>query len=183
MTLHYTLGFYPKDSNDPGSFHPLKVKVAGDEHLTLHYRTGYFEPERPSRDARLRQTELEQAIWSPMDASAIELNGSVAHAAAAGAYELKLKIGLAGVDMQSANGRWDGQIEVAVVERDNSGNEYEPASQTLGLALRQESYDQAMKNGLPYHCAFKLDPKATSVRVVVRDLNGDSVGTLTIPAP
>jgi len=176
----YTLGFYPKDSNNRGSFHPVKVKVTSPKHVALRYRTGYFAPEEPSRDAGLRKVELERAVWSPLDASTIQLNASVARAAA-GAYELGLNIGLAAVSMQPENGRWDGQIEVALVERDNSGNEYGPAPQTLGLALRQESHDQALKSGLPYRRTFKLDPKATSLRVVVRDLNSDSVGTLTIP--
>ncbi len=178
----YTLGFYPKNSNNDGSFHPLKVKIPGQEHVSVRFRTGYFEPAPPSRDPHRREKELRQAVWSPVDANAIELSGIVSPAAGQSGYELKLNIGLAAASMQQDGDRWGGQIEVALVQRDDLGQDYEPQLQTLGLKLKRESYEQSLKSGLPYSRTFKLNPKATSLRVVVRDLNSDSLGTLTIPA-
>ena len=178
----YTLGFYPSASNDDGSFHPLKVKLPG-RRLTVRYRAGYFEPEAPARDPLRREAELRQAVWSPVDASAIELSGTASPATGSHDYELKLSIGLAAVSLQPDGDRWSGQIEVILVQRDNFGNEYEPLSQELGLKLKQESYDQAVRSGLPYDRSFRLNPKATSLRAVVRDLNSGNLGTLTIPLP
>jgi len=179
----YTLGFYPKTSSNDGSFHPIKVKLPAREHLSIHYRSGYFEPEPPSRDPHRREVELRQAVWSPVDATAIELNGSILPVAAPDDCALKLNVGLAAVSLLPDNGRWNGQIEVSLFQRDNSGNAYEPLTQTLGLKLQQSSYDNALKTGLPYRRSFKLDPKASSLRVVVRDLGSGNVGTLTIPVP
>jgi VWFA-related protein len=178
----YTLGFYPSASNDDGSFHPLKVKLPG-RRLTVRYRAGYFEPAAPARDPLRREAELRQAVWSPVDASAIELSGTASPATGSHDYELKLSIGLAAVSLQPDGDRWSGQIEVILVQRDNFGNEYEPLSQELGLKLKQESYDQAVRSGLPYDRSFRLNPKATSLRAVVRDLNSGNLGTLTIPLP
>ena len=179
----YTLGFYPRTSSNDGSFHPLKVKLPDREQLRVRYRTGYLEPAPPPRDPKHAEAELRQAMWSPLDASAIELSGSVLPVAGANDYELKLNIGLAAVSLQPDGNRWSGQIEVAMIQRDNSGNGYEPLLQTLGLMLKQDTYDNAMKDGFPYRRTFKPNPKATSLRVVVRDLNSGNIGTLTFPSP
>jgi VWFA-related protein len=178
----YTLGFYPQISGDDGSFHPIKVRLPGQERLSVRYRTGYFEPLPPSRDPRHGEAEVQQAIWSPVDASAIELNGDVLPVAGANDYELKLYVGLAAVSLQPDGDRWAGKIEVTLVQRDDFGNGYDTASQTLGLMLKKDTYNNAVKNGFPYSRSFKLNPKTTSLRVVVRDLNSANQGTLTIPS-
>ena len=176
----YTLGFYPKTGND-GSFHSIKVKLPGREHLTVRAREGYFEPEPLQRDAHRREAELRQVVWSPVDASAIELSGMVSPGSGADGPELLLRIGLAAVNLVFDGDRWNGQIEVNLFQRDNSGNTYEPTSQTVGLNLRQDGYDKAVKSGFPYVRSFKIDPKAASLRVIVRDLGSSNLGTLTIP--
>jgi len=177
----YTLGFYPKTSANDGSFHPLKVKLPGREHLSVRYRDGYFEPEPPQRDAHRREAELRQAVWSPVDASAIELSGVVSPLGGPDDHELKLNIGMAAVSLLPDGDRWNGQIEVSLFQRDNAGNAYEPLTQALGLKLRQGSYDKAVKSGFPYVRSFRMDPKAASLRVIVRDLGSGNMGTLTIP--
>ncbi len=179
-SVTYTLGFYPKESLNDGSFHRLKVKLVGQQHLTLRHRSGYFEPDPPSQDAGRREAELHQAAWGPLDATGIELSGTISPAAAAG-RELKLNIGLASASLQRETDRWSGQVEVVVVQRDNFGNEYGSFAQTVGLKLKQESYERALQNGLPYAHAIDLEPEATSVRVIVRDPNSGNIGTLTIP--
>ena len=178
--VSYTLGFYPKSSINDGSFHPIKVKIPGRDRLSLHCRDGYFEPEPPQRDPHRRERELQEAVWSPVDATAIELSGTVSSGAEPDDYDLKLRIGLASVSLRQNADRWEGQIEVSLFQRDNSGNAFEPVSNTFGLKLKQDSYERSLKSGFQYGRRFRLDPKATSLRIVVRDLGSDSVGTLTI---
>ena len=177
----YTLGFYSRNSGGDGSFHPIKVKLPGREHLSVRYRDGYFEPEPPQRDAHRWEAELRQAVWSPVDASAIELSGGAWPVSGTDEYELKLNIGMAAVSLVPDGDRWNGQIEVSLFQRDNSGNTYEPLTRALGLKLRQESYDLAVRNGFLYERSFKMDPKAESLRVIVRDIGSGNLGTLTIP--
>ena len=177
----YTLGFYSRTSGGDGSFHPIKVKLPGREHLSVRYRDGYFEPEAQQRDGHRWEAELRQAVWSPVDASAIELSGGVLPVSGEDDDELKLNIGMAGVSLVPDGERWNGQIEISLFQRDRSGNTYEPLTRALGLKLRQESYDLAVKNGFLYERRFKVDPKATSLRVIVRDIGSGNLGTLTIP--
>ena len=178
----YTLGFYPKDSSNDGSFHPIKVKVPGRDHLNLRYRDGYFEPEPPQHNPQLREAQLRHAVFSPVDATAIELSGSVS-SVAGHECELKLNIGLAAVSLSPDGNQWNGHLEVALYGRDDSGNGYESLLKTVDLKLQQDTYAKALKTGLPYGRSFRLDPKASSLRVVVRDLASGNIGTLTMPAP
>jgi VWFA-related protein len=179
--VSYTLGFYPKTSSNDGSFHPIKVKIPGRDRLILHCRDGYFEPAPPQRDPHRRERELQEAVWTPVDATAIELSGTVSSQAEPDDYDLKLRIGLASVSLRQIADRWEGQIEVSLFQRDNSGNAFEPVSNVFGLKLMQESYERSLKSGFQYGRRFRLDPKTTSLRIVVRDLGSGSVGTLTIP--
>lgn len=179
----YTLGFYPQNSSDDGSFHSIKLKLPGHEHLSVRYRTGYFEPAPPSRDAKQMETEMHDAVWTPVDASAIELNGNILPLPAWDEWELKLNIGAAGLSLEPKGDRWSGQVEIAVVQRDNFGNDYEPLLQTLGLMLTTENYNKAVNKGLDYTHSLKINPKATSIRVVVRDVSSGNLGTLIIPSP
>jgi hypothetical protein len=85
------------------------------------------------------------------------------------------------VSLRQNAGRWEGQIEVSLFQRDNSGNAFEPVSNTFGLELKQDSYERSLKSGFQYGRRFRLAPKATSLRIVVRDPGSGSMGTLTIP--
>jgi len=174
----YTLGFYPNIANADGSFHPIKVKVLWRDHLRTQHRDGYFEF-APARAPGSQ--ELREAIWSPVDASSIELRATVSRIAESESYNLKLRIGLASLSLQENSDRWEGRIEVGLYQRDDLGNVYQPISDALALKLRQESYDKSIKTGLEYGRQLTLDPKTTSLRIVVRDLSNGNAATLTIP--
>lgn len=116
-----------------------------------------------------------------MDATAIELSGTLWPSTAPNSYLLKLNIGVANLSLTPEGERWNGQVEVNVAGRDNAGNAYNPLMETFGLNLRQESYDRMLKEGLPSGKNLQFDPRASSVRVIVRDKSSGGVGTLTIP--
>lgn len=182
--LVYTLGFYAKSPNTDGSYHSLKVKVAGAG-LTVRARPGYFELAEPSRDRKIHDAELRQAVWSPIDASLIELSGKLTPSGTSEdpAYALDLNFGVAGVSLRPHEGRMIGQVEVIVVQRDSAGTEYDPSLQTLGLSVAEAELEKRVRTGLTYRREFKPDPKASSLRVVVRDVSTGNIGTLTIPLP
>jgi len=180
--VSYTLGFYPTNQRNDGSFHSLKVKTPGRSDLETRYRAGYFAPAPPSIDPRIHQIELLEMVRAPLDQSGIELDASVSPAPSTGSYDLHLRIGLPGIWLRVDNGRWTGKIEILMVQRDSSGNEYEQAFQTLGLNLQQSTFEQAARDGFAYTVRFHLAPQATSAKVVVRDLNTGDAGTLTIPS-
>ena len=179
----YTLGFYSNHAGDGGAYHGLKVKVACRENLTVRARPGYFEPSERPLNRNSLDAELSQAFWSPLDASAIELTGQLRPAPDSGvaAHTLDLHIGMAGVNLAPSGRELSGRIEMILVQRDNAGNEYAPYSQSTRVVVEESNYESLVRSGLAFRRDFTADPKATSLRVVVRDKTTGNLGTLTIP--
>jgi VWFA-related protein len=71
--LTYTLGFYPSDEKFDSKFHEIKVQVDRPG-INLRYRKGYFDLAERPQDYKTRKAELRDAVWSPIDASAIGLS-------------------------------------------------------------------------------------------------------------
>jgi hypothetical protein len=180
--LVYMLGFYPGEQKADGSYHPIKVAV-NQPGLSVRARSGYFEPGDASSTPESRANDLYQATWSPVDASLIEIRGEIVPSGPPlePAITLNLKIGVAGLLMQPANGQLSTQFEAVLVQRDNAGNEYGRWSQAIAVKLEQSKYDRLLERGLAYTRSIPRNPKATSVRAIIRDSATGNFGTLTIP--
>src|SRR6185312_5440170 len=77
----YTIGFYPADDNFDGKFHTIDVDLPYHSGVKLRYRKGYFDIPTKPEDEKSRQTELRDAVWSPIDATSMSPTASVKPAA------------------------------------------------------------------------------------------------------
>jgi VWFA-related protein len=163
----YALGFYPESRLD-GRYHELSVKVPGRPDLTVRYRRGYVDESIDPKG------QLRTALWSPLDATAIPLTAELIPSDD-GAYDVKLSIGIAALDLAQDDGRWQGKIHVIFAQKDQNGRQFEYRDDTLQIDLK------AMRSsGLAYRQVVKPNPKASLLRVVVRDEAGN-LGSVTIP--
>jgi hypothetical protein len=169
----YALGFYPDSPHLDGSYHELTVKVPERPDLTVRYRRGYVDE---SVDPK---AQLRTALWSPLDATAIALIAELVPTEA-GAYEVKLNIGIGGLDLAQSGGRWQGKIHVIFAQKDRDGRQYDYRDDTVQIDLKPDTYQTMRKSGLAYTQALKPNPKAISLRVVVRDEAGN-LGSVTVP--
>ncbi|MDQ2947117.1 MAG: VWA domain-containing protein, partial [Acidobacteriota bacterium] len=177
----YTLGFYPADEKFDSKFHEIKLSVRRPG-VSLRYRKGYFDlPERP-QDDKTRKAELRDAVWSPLDASAL---GLIVEAVPTGgppsALNVALKIERSGISLEQQGERWVGRLDFLLVQKDDRGREYNGVSDTLELRLLQASYDKLGREGLVYRKLVARAPQAKSLRVVARDAASGSIGSVTIP--
>jgi len=171
----YTLGFYPEEPRFDGKFHRLQVKVVGRPDVNLNYRRGYVD----ARGASDPKGLLQDAVWSPLDASGISLTARMEPGKAR--YNLSLSIGLDGLSLQWDGSRWKGTIHLVLVQNDDEGGRYYYFDRTLGLALRQDTYRRILATGFKLRENVALNPKATSLRVIVLDEGTGNLGSLTIP--
>jgi VWFA-related protein len=175
----YRLGFYP-DSKGDGHFHRLTVRVPDHPEVQLRYRTGYVDDSSP-RDKKGAMLAL---LFSPVDSVGIPLTADLSRNN--GQCVLSMKIGLASVGLKMSGGRWKGRLDLSVIERkENAANSLEPElvsrlDQTFGLDLKQETYDQDVRDGFPYRHPFVLKPGTTFLRVAVREPESGAAGSLTI---
>jgi VWFA-related protein len=179
----YTVGYYPRGLTGDGQFHKITVKVTRRRGLSVRHRAGYFDRNDSASDMQRHEAEMRYAVWSPVDASAIGLEAEIpaARPGVLDEYPLKLTISLGGVGLQPEGDRWCGALDVVLVQRDSSGNEYEYSRQSLGLKLQEDTYRGVLQNGVAYRSRVKLNPKATSIRAIVRDPSSGNLGSLTIP--
>ncbi len=179
--VSYTLGFYPRETKGDREFHKLSVEIVGHGHLNVRHRSGYFEPATPSRDPDQRKFELDQFVWSPLDGSAIELNANVVALNDTDIYRIDVRIGVAGLTFTDDAGRRSGNLELVMAQRAEIGNQYDSVRQELRLHLKPETWEEALSQGFPHSLTLRLNPNASSVRIVVRDAEGANAGSLTIP--
>jgi len=179
----YTLGFYPTEEKFDGKFHEIKVQVVERGGVKLRYRKGYFDlPEAPQDDAT-RKRELADAVWSPIDATALGLLAQVQPGSKRGTVDIAVKIDHTGVSLQSQQDRWVGRLDVLFVQKDDRGNQYNGRSDTIELRLTPETYQKLMKEDLVYHQVVDRAAGAKALRIVVRDAASGSIGSVTAPLP
>jgi VWFA-related protein len=170
----YTLGFYPDDVPLDNRFHTLTVKAPGRKDATVLHRKGYM----PSRGSGDLSHLLREAMWSPLDATGIAISAQLTRNAED--CQVSVTIGPEGLALESQGDRWIGRLSVVLAQRNQRGNQIEYLDEELGLELRQNTYQAVLGRGLPYERSISLNPEATSLRIIVRDLSSGALGGVTI---
>jgi VWFA-related protein len=60
----YQLGFYPKDLQEDGKYHHLKVKIVGPDKLSVSAREGYFAPTPATDSKQAENNAITEALYS-----------------------------------------------------------------------------------------------------------------------
>jgi hypothetical protein len=76
-----------------------------------------------------------------------------------------------------------GQLDLALVQTDEKGAEYEVRLQTVPLELPEQVYQAVMNQGLILNKTIQRNKAAMALRVVVRDAASGNLGRVIIPFP
>jgi hypothetical protein len=180
---YYALAFRPEKYVADGRMHELKLKCkrAG---VQLRYRHGYFaldpyDPRHPDpdrlkwmqnemRDALLAQKQLETGV--PLQAAL--QNGS--HA------ELLLQPGALTFGSEPA-GKHRATLEIVTAAFDEKGKAVATDAHVYQIVLDDDRYKQAASMPMRQPVTFQVRPDAKRLRIAVRDLNTDRIGTVDLP--
>jgi len=180
-TLTYTIGFYPTDEKSGRDFHKIKVETSRP-HVNLHYRSGYLDVPPVSPDDRQRMLQLHDAVWSPLDATEIGLTVQASRPAPrAPSLDMLVTIQPDGVQLKQDGDRYNGRLDMLIVQRDARGNEINGPVDTIELKMLADTYRKFTVDGLPVRKTLALSPQAQSVKIVVRDTASGMIGSLTVP--
>ena len=94
---------------------------------------------------------------------------------------LDVSIRLANLSLKPVNAKWKGEIDVLLSQRNETGDVFDRVNDTIQMDLSDATYRRFQETGVPYRKTLALDPKATLIRVVVRDPSNGNLGSLTIP--
>jgi VWFA-related protein len=179
----YTLGYYPANSELDGKFRDLKIKVDRPG-LDVRYRKGYFAFREPKQDDKVRKDEIRNAVWSPLDATALAINARVdlVNKPEPNTLSVYTQIDPVNLNITQNGDRFQGKIDILFVQKDEQGHEYGGGiADTLDLNFKQDTYMAMLKKGMIYSRVFPKQAKATELRIIVRDTLTGSTGSITIP--
>ncbi len=171
----YLLSFTPAQAAD-GKYHLITVKLAGRKDVNLRYRTGFLYRE----EATAIKDRFREAVLEPEDATDIALTADPV----AGSNGHMVKLGIAATDLAIAqkDAFWTDKLDIFLVQREVSGTKARVTGQTMGLHLKPGTYQQYLREGVPFNQAVETAPGVGSVRIVVLDENSGRMGSVTMPA-
>jgi VWFA-related protein len=176
----YRLGYQPSHDQWDGRFREIKI-AAKRPGVRLRHRRGYFaQPEEPADDW-YRSGVLGAAMWSPTDATGLGLTVRP-FPAAPETLDLDIRVDVRDVSLQQAGDRWRGQLDVWLVQLGPGDAPLGTVSHVAGLDLDRPAFERLMQSGeLPLVERLKRDPKAVLLRVLVRDVAGGALGSVSVP--
>jgi VWFA-related protein len=178
----YTLGYYPSHQEWDGRFHEVRVRVKRSG-LRVRHRAGYFALADETLGEEQRRAKLDDAAWSPLEATSIGLVAKVEPELGPGGRFLSLKITLDSRDLalRQEKGRWVGTLDFLFAQPDAEGRTLGGRFGTLDLNLTPESYRRMREGGLTVNQRVRVESGAHELRVVFRDRTSGAVGSVHIP--
>lgn len=178
----YTLGFYVDASSLDNRFHQIKVKVHG-KHLEARYPHGYWALKDAHGDTPRSVAELaaglDAALRSPLQASALSVDGHLVHTPQG--LELDATVGIQAVRIAQANGQRTGTLVIETVAEDATGKPLQSGRITLNLDFTETTYQHTLKSGLHFQQMIDLAPGAMSLHVIAQDAASGALGSVIIP--
>jgi VWFA-related protein len=179
--ITYTLGFYADSKSLDSEFHDLKVTLKRPDKYKdaeVRFRKGYMAEPDPPLSADERASNIRDAIWSPLEATALRFTGHIESASPG--VRIRLSIARDQITLTAQDGRRSGVIDVVFVQQSVAGDELEKIEQKVPININQAQYD-ALSQGLLLERTIVPAPNAVQLRVVLCDRTTGQLGSITIP--
>jgi len=190
---YYMLGYYPADTRRDGKFRRIKVDVSRKD-VTVRARKGYYAPSEDdwvSEGERAKSPTIQEALDSPFDQQGIPLRLAVLLGAetAKGKVDASvvIDVDVSRLDFREKKGRLTNALDVLIYIVSQKTLAAQNSDQKLTMNLLPETRELYRTRPYSLSRAFELEPGVYQVKVIVRDLNGNRMGSLTheleVPQP
>jgi hypothetical protein len=171
----YVLGFTPQELAFDGKFHPIKVTIAARE-LTVSARRGYYAP-RHASNAVDAEKEVRAMLFSREEVTDIpvELETQLEKAdKKSSKVTLIAHVDLKQLRFQKIDGTNRAVLRAFAVAFDRNAAPAASVQQEFTLTLSDERLAAAIARGAALNLNFNLRPGTYTVRVVLRDKDGNT---------
>ncbi len=169
---YYVLAFTPQNLKYDGSFHKLKVTLAGGHGYTVRTRRGYFAPGKLPDAAAEAKEEIETAAFSQDEVKELPIAVHTRYFKAENG-DVHLTV-LVHLDIRALRFRREAERNVneltfvsALFDRD--GNFVTGKKTTTTLRLRDSTLEQLLEAGITLRTSLVVKPGTYLLREVVRD--------------
>ena len=186
--VSYVIGYSPQNEKMDGSFHTIKVKLAGKLKYQIQARRGYYAPRKLKDPKEQARQEIQEAIFSqdeildlPFELQTQYFKKDATEAQLSVVSRLQVK----GMHFRKADGRNYDNLTVATAIFDDNGNFVKGGEKILEMRLLDPTYERVLRMGVTVKSSFDVKPGKYMVRQVVRDSEGAQMaarnGAVDIP--
>jgi VWFA-related protein len=178
----YTLGFYPDHNTWDGKFRDVKITV-NKPGVKLRYRKGYFAVPEMADSAAAVVASLQNAAFSPLEATTLGMIVAVQALAPAAEHKLELRVAIDPKQLllKTESEHRKGVIDMMYVQTSATGDVLASEKQRLDLNFDEKQFAHLAKVGAVFLRHVTADAKATQLRVIVRDAASGNLGSVAIP--
>src|SRR5262249_4404896 len=184
----YLLGFSPQNLKLNGSFHTLKVSLAGKQKYALQARRGYYAPRTLKDPAETAKEEIQEAVFSQEEIRdlGIDLQTQFFRKDETSArVSVLAHLDLKSVKFRKVNGRNQDDVTLATVIFDQDGNFVTGGEKVVEMKLQDSTLQRLDRSGITVKSSFDVKPGTYMVRLVIRDKEGEQMaarnGAVVIP--
>jgi VWFA-related protein len=176
----YTIGYYPSGIKWDGKYHNIKVEVQRPG-VKIQSRKGYFALPEPKLTPQVRQAVIAEVARNPLDATGIGMTAVAHKVGTTRALKTSVLFNLRDVRMEQTNGAYSGAVDIVMLDLNDQNKILGAVDQTFQLKLPPDLYAKLLKEGVSLTKELPIAPDAVQLRVVVRDVNTGTMGTVRIP--
>ena len=185
---YYLLAFSPQNLKMDGSFHALKVTLKNVKDVNIGARTGYYAPRHLENAIETARREIEEALFSreEMDDIPVELHTQFFKSGEDMARgSLVIKVDVKHLKFRKEADRNCNELTVVAGLFDRNGVYASGNQKKIEMRLKDETVEKRLDGGLTIRSSFDVKPGTYSVRLVVRDVEGQLMsarnGAVEIP--
>ncbi len=179
-SVTYTLAYYPSEQKLDGRYRNIRVKVKRSD-IVVRHRRGYLDSSETPAAGDTDDAVVQDALWSPLDATGVALDARAAPASVQGSFSISVRVYPGSLTLEPREGRHQGKVEVYLMQTDEQGNSYGESQQTISMDLLPATHERLLREGYTYTTAVERQAKATTLRLVVRDVPSGKLGRVVIP--
>jgi hypothetical protein len=188
---YYLLAFSPQNLRMDGGFHSLKVSLKSSNEFkgaTLVARKGYYAPTHLENAKDTAKREMEEALFSreEMTDIPVDLHTQFFKSGADSAkLALLIKIDVKKLKFRKENERNYDDLTVACGIFDRNGVYVTGVQKLIEMRLKDDTLEKRVDNGIVVRNTLDVKPGVYTVRLVVRDAEGQMMsarnGAVEIP--
>ena len=172
---YYLLAFSPQNLKMDGSFHALKVTLKNMKDVNANARTGYYAPRHTENAIETAKREIEEALFSREEMSDIpvELHTQFFKSGEnAARVSLVIKVDVKHLKFRKEEDRNCNELTVVAGLFDRNGVYSTGNQKKIEMKLKDETVEKRLDGGLTIRSSFDVKPGTYSIRLVVRDMEG-----------
>ncbi len=185
---YYLLSFSPQNLKMDGSFHALKVILKNVKGVNIGARTGYYAPRHLENAIETARREIEEALFSREEMSDIPVEIHTQFFKSgdnAARVSLIVKVQVNHLKFRKEADRNCDELTVVAGLFDRNGVYAAGTQKKIEMRLKDETLEKRLDGGLTIRSSFDVKPGTYSIRLVVRDVEGQLMsarnGAVEIP--